>query len=701
MFRRVPYIEQMEKNECGLACLAMILSYYKHNMTLGELRKYYSSKNGLSFYDMKKISMEFGLESKFYKVDPSKIKFIRDEKIFPLIAHWEGNHFVIIEKISKSKAYIVNPAYGKDVLSITELEEKITGNLMCFENGNELPKKDKKVNNVKLLSRLIMDNKGLVSLLLIVSLFSILISILIPGFTKWIVDNVLINNQRQLLNALGLLIIVLILVQFWISISRGFIVARFQKNVESNLMKNFIGHLYQLPISYFEDRSKGDIIYKANSNVQLRDILSEKMLGTFFDLLLLFILGIILILQSFLLGSIIIATGILLILILMISRNKTSYFTNNQIRTQIDTQSVLTEQIDLIKDIKLLGMESRAFDDWWDKYKNQVNIFERSFRWNNFLTTILNSFQLLVPLVVLWLGSYQVQEEQLTPGSLIFITLMATMFLRPIISLGEIYLELIYLDSLFQRLNDVLTQDKENNGNQKLDSKLNKSIKVDDISFKYGAFEENILSNISIEIKKGEKVGIVGDSGSGKSTLAKIIAGLTSPTEGSIYFDGINYQYLDKKSIRKQFGVVLQDSKLFNDTIAFNISKQSTNPSVGDIIYSARMAEIHEEIESFPLKYNTQLNENAANISGGQKQRILISRAIYTNPSILILDEATSGLDLATEEKVLNNLMNSDFTIVFISHRTSIMEKMDKVYEMKDGTLRPISSNHKLLMTSE
>lgn len=695
MNKKVPYIEQMEESECGLACLAMLLSYYKHDTSLSDLRDvYYSTKHGLSFYEIKKIAIEFKAQPKVYKIDQEKVNLIKEQNIFPCIAHWDQNHFVVIEKIKKNKAVIIDPTYGRNMIDIHEFQIKATGFFLCFENGDSLPYKRKSKGNITFLRKAMAQHKKRLIVLLTVSFFTIFISILIPSFMKWIIDNIFMDRQYNLLNTIGVLMLSLITLHFFISISRGYIIARFQKNIDKTLMQTFIHHLFHLPISFFESRSKGDLIYKTNSNVQIREILSEKLLGTFFDVLLVLILGIVLILQSLVLASIIIIASILLLLILLLTTNKSKYYTNNQIRTQIDTQSLLTEEIDLINDVKSMGLEQDAYSKWWGKFKQQIDVYERSYIWNNLLTTIFSSIQIAVPLVVLWIGISYVENGTITLGTLLFVMSMSGIYLTPVISIGNSYLEVLYLDSLFQRLNDVLHHKKEKNTNKIWNNNFANSINLKDVSFSHAHFEKPVLSHINMDITRGEKVGIIGNSGSGKSTLAKIIAGLLSPTVGDIYFDGQNYESINKQTLRKKFGVVLQDSKVFNDTIKENMTikiAEAYENTTEDINYAAKLSMIYDDIQALPLKFETMLNESGKNLSGGQIQRILIGRAIYTNPDILILDEATSGLDIETEEKVLNNLFTHFSTVIFISHRLHIMKKMDKIYTLNNGKLSPAS----------
>ncbi|SFO93668.1 peptidase domain-containing ABC transporter [Salibacterium halotolerans] len=670
--RRVPYIEQMTHSECGLACIAMILGFYKHHTTLAELRTdYYASKNGLSFLEIKHIAEDFNLISKIYEIDGS-VSMLDDKALFPCILHWDINHFVVLEKIKKRTAIILDPVIGRRKITIEELDKYASGYMMTFEGGEQLPRK-KKVGYFNFLFSFVARYKLLFSLLLISSIVFTGITLFVPLVTRWATDRILVPRSSRLLPILGIFVMSLATTRFLLSVIRGYIVTRFQKHLDKALMTHFIEHLLKLPYSFFEDRSKGDLLYRANSNVQIRDILSERIVSTIVDGLLIVGLMIGMLLQSGLLGTIVITCSILILLTLFLTTNITRQFTNQQVSTQTETQSVLSEQFNSMTDIKGLGLEVLAYEEWKQVFNKQIHVFEKTGRWTTWLNAFSSTIQFIMPLLILWIGSYQVIKGSITFGTVLATASMASIYLMPIVSVSSGYMQIIFLSSILQRLYDVLAQTPSEKKTKP--STGSDVIKFDKVSFSYGRMSEPVLKNINLTIREGQKVVIVGASGSGKSTLVKLITGLYQPRDGELY--------LSSESI----GAVLQESKLFNRSILDNITIGFSDYHMEDVMHAAKIACIHQEISALPMKYQTIIAENGNNLSGGQRQRIILARIIFRKPKVLILDEATSALNEQLERKVSYHLKRHFPTQIIISHQETWINQSDYLYKMKEGTL--------------
>jgi ATP-binding cassette subfamily B protein len=253
------------------------------------------------------------------------------------------------------------------------------------------------------------------------------------------------------------------------------------------------------------------------------------------------------------------------------------------------------------------------------------------------------------------------------------------------------------------RLDDVFQQEPEqgqDHSRLKPVRSLEGRVALRNVGFRYGGPESPpILEGISLEVPAGKMVAIVGRSGSGKTTLVKCLAGLLEPTEGTITYDGIDLRTLNYRDLRRQIGFVLQDTYLFDDTIARNIAFGETEPDMDRVLWAARVANAHEFVERLPLGYDTRIGESGISLSGGQRQRIAIARAVYLRPAVLILDEATSALDTESERAVKENMdqLLAGRTSFVIAHRLSTVREADQIVVLEKGRLAEQGTHDELM----
>ena len=314
------------------------------------------------------------------------------------------------------------------------------------------------------------------------------------------------------------------------------------------------------------------------------------------------------------------------------------------------------------------------------------------------INTIASAFQFILPIFLLWYSSSAIIAGDMTLGTVLGFNALAMAFITPIISIGSGYGELTYLGSYIQRIYDVMQAKSEKDGEELLEEEitLHGDIEFENVSFQHNHFSDPAIQDVSFKINAGEKVAIVGSSGSGKSTMVKLLLGLYSPTKGTIKFDGEDSKGMDLTSLRKSMGVVFQEARLFNKSIAENIIANRVDISIEDVIDSAQKANIYNEIVSLPLKFDTTVSEFGINFSGGQRQRLLIARALASNPSVLLLDEATSALDTLSESKIDFELTKMSSTRVVIAHRLSTVRNADKIIVMNKGSVVELGTHEEL-----
>ncbi|SIQ61534.1 peptidase domain-containing ABC transporter [Priestia flexa] len=692
--RKTPYIEQMEHSECGLACMAMILNYYNYKITLTEIREQFGTgKKGTSFSNLVDISGFYNLDAKVYKVDNLNQQLIS----YPSIVFWENKHYVVLEKVSKDnkKFKVIDPAHGKTIISNKEFYEKYSGYLMMFSlNSNFTPRE--KVSKANFLWSHITKQKKVLSFVLLTSFILQGFGVFIPKVTQWITDNVILRSQTNYINAIGFIVLTIYIIYQVFYILRGYLIARLQTLIDSSLMSAFISKLFNLPYSFFETRTSGDLIYRANSNTFIRQILSSRVIALVIDSSLVIGYAAMMFFIKWELLLIVLVLSMLILTSMLLSTKLIRNLASKNVVIQTKTQSYLTESIQGICDVKVLGAEKNIFKNWSSLFNQQLMVSQKQ----SFITSTLESFglgiQFITPLFLLWIGSSMVISGSMTLGELLAFSTLAVSFIVPIVSMGTTYSQLLLLGSYMQRLQDVMDSKGEHVNAEEIQD-FKGHIELKDVSFKYDYFGKNVLNSISLTITPGEKLAIVGASGSGKSSLVKLLLGLNLPTEGSLRYDGKDIKNISIKSVRNNIGAVLQETRLFHGNILDNIELLNEDKSLKKVIEVAKIANIHDDILKQPMGYYTMISEGGSNFSGGQRQRLLLARALIKRPKVLILDEATSALDNISEEIIKNNLENLKCTQVIIAHRLSTVVNADRILVMNEGSIIESGTHEQLI----
>jgi ATP-binding cassette subfamily B protein len=353
-------------------------------------------------------------------------------------------------------------------------------------------------------------------------------------------------------------------------------------------------------------------------------------------------------------------------------------------------------QIDAIKGIetvKALGAEGEFRRRMLEQFHG---VAQRQFRADFTMMSYAGGIQAVTFLslvLFLWAGAHQVMAGALTIGGLVAFNALVVLANEPIRTLLALWDHVQLASVLLNRVSDVLEQEPEQGADHshlRPVRTLEGGIRFQNLTFRYGGSEAPpILDGITFEVRPGKTVAIVGRSGSGKTTLIKCLAGLLEPTEGTIFYDGVDLRTLNYRDLRRQIGFVLQENHLFDDTIARNIAIGDEEPDMDRVLWAARVANAHEFIDRLPLGYETRVGETGVAVSGGQRQRIAIARAVYQRPPVLIFDEATSSLDTESERAIQENLeqLLKGRTSFIIAHRLSTIRNADVILVLEQGKL--------------
>lgn len=527
---------------------------------------------------------------------------------------------------------------------------------------------------------------------LLASLFVQLFGLANPIITQVIIDKVLVQQSIDTLDVLGIFLLGVAVFEALLTSVRTYLFVDTTNRIDLGLGAEVIDHLLRLPLSYFDRRRIGELAGRINELENIRQFLTGTALTVVLDAVFSVIYVAVMLFYSWLLTLVTLATiplfAILTIFVSPIVRRQL----HKKAEKYADTQSYLVEVLSGIQTVKAQNIELKSRWQWQEKYAKYINAGFKNvltFSTASSISGFLNKFS---GLLLLWVGAHLVLANELTLGQLIAFRIIAGYVTSPLLRMIQLWQNFQETALSIERLSDILDApqevDEANRDNIPMPA-IEGEIKYDGVSFSFingGALQ---LININLEIPAGSFVGIVGQSGSGKSTLSKLLQRLYEPTAGRIQIDKYDIGKVELYSLRRQIGVVLQDTLLFNGTIQENIALTNPEASSEQIIEAAKIAVAHDFIMSLPQGYNTVVGERGSSLSGGQRQRIAIARTVLQNPKLLILDEATSALDYNSERQVCNNL-NVAFqgrTVLFITHRLTTVKNSDLIIVMEQGAI--------------
>ncbi|APO43552.1 hypothetical protein BS614_05685 [Paenibacillus xylanexedens] len=701
--RKVPVKLQMNQYDCGPSCLHMLLAYHGYEADFTDLKERFAmlgnGRDGSSMLKMKEVAQTYHLKGIAKKAPVETL----NNDFLPVICFWEDSHFVVLERIKTGGQFIiVDPALGRLVISTQEFTEKYSGIfLLVYPDDGFVPLSEKKISKVAYFKDLIRSNKKYFGWTILLALGLQLVSVAFPFLMQVSIDAATSGEGYSLFPVLITSIVLLTLFQIGFSYMKDMCIVRLQELLDSQLTTNFVSHMLKLPYQYFEIRSRGDLMLRINSNTTIREILSQKMISTLINLFLIVVTFTYIVIQSRLIAFTLLGVGLIQILVFVYTRSRFKKLTQTQIVAQSLAGSFMTEVLEGISTIKSLGIEERTGEKWRALFMRQLATVKEKAIFQTRVNTVTNTLSFMTPMLILLVGLYQIMQGNMTLGMLVSFQSLAALFLGPLNSLALMLNEFVMADALLDRIYDVIQAEESNKFKKKTptlrDVKLNGDITIDQVTFRYTDYGEDVLKNINITIKAGQRVALVGKSGSGKSTLAKLLVGLYTPTQGNIYFDGVVVEELEQQDIRSQISIVLQDNFVFNNTVYDNIRLHAEGSTLEDVMFAAKLADIHADIEKMPMKYNTLISEAGSNLSGGQKQRVALARALVSRPKVLLLDEATSALDTVTEATIAHNLNMLKCTQIIIAHRLSTIRSADTIYVLDQGELVDAGTHDELI----
>lgn len=683
--RRVPVRLQSTSVECGVAALAMVLGHHGRSTTVAELRdRMVLSRDGASAASIARQARELGLKVRAFRAEPEALRGL----VLPLIAHWGMNHFVVIERFTRRGVDIVDPASGRRHITYAELDASFTGVALELEPTEDLERREGAEAGLwsfvrPFLPRSVPVVSGVIGASAALTLLGLL-----PAFlTAYIVDRVLPGRGEDTLLVLAAGLVAYTVSHGLMTLARAELLLWLQTRMDWSMMGTFLRHLMSLPYKFFQLRTGGDLLVRVSSMTYVRDAVSSQLLAVLLDVALLGVYLVVIGFKSLLFVAAILAVATVQLVIMFASARTAQRLTERELQALGEAQSTLLEAVTGAETVKSSGAEHVVVRRWSQKFTEQLESSVRRSRLDNAIDGVLGMLGTASPLLMLVLGAYLVFSDNLSLGTMLALIALAGSALAPVAQLGRSIKTFQTIRVHLDRLRDVLNEPPESLGQGSGKADLSEPITLTDVSFRYSGDGPEALSGISLTVRPGEKIAIVGSSGSGKSTLARLILGLYDPTDGEITYGSTPLTELDLGHLRRQCGVVTQDADIFSGSVLTNIALVMPDATLDDVVEAARLAAVHEDITHMPMGYETILGEGGNGLSGGQRQRVALARAVVHRPRVLLLDEATSHLDATTEAVVHENLSELDCTRIVIAHRLSTVRDADRILVIDRGRI--------------
>lgn len=710
MYSAFPHYKQYDEMDCGPTCLRIICKYYGKNFSLEYLRSLmHTSRLGTSLLSLGEAAEKLGIRSMGAKLCYTDLIEIAP---FPCIAYWNQKHYLVIYKIKKDKVYISDPAHG--LLTYTKKEflkgwsaENDEGIILSLDPSPDFEKEHGEIDSLQkrgisfVLSYLTKFKKEIVQVLLgliVASLFQLIF----PFLTQSIVDIGIRYKDLSFIDLILLAQLMIFLGKTFVEMLRSYIILHLSARININLLTDFFIKLMSLPLGFFDSKMVGDILQRINDHERVEFFLTSGTLNTVFSLLNLLIFGIVLAFYSptifivFFAGSIIYIGWVISF---MKKRAELDYKHFNQMSVN---QEKNFELILGMQEIKLHNAERKKRWQWEHLQIKLFKIKLKSLTLKQFQSggaTIINE---LKNIIISFLAAKLVLQGNISLGMMLSVSYIIGQLNAPILQLVDFLQSFQDAKLSLERINEIHKKpDEESIYSEKIDMLPIEDIEIANLSFKYDGSPHSpwVLEHINLTIPAKKITAIVGTSGSGKTTFLKLLLKFYDPTIGSIDIGNIHLSNIRNSLWREKCGVVMQDGFIFNDTIINNIAVGDEAPNNMRLKEAAIIANIHEFIDSLPLKYKTKIGSSGIGISSGQRQRILIARAIYKNPDFLLFDEATSALDAKNERTIVDNLNTffKDKTVLIIAHRLSTVMNADKIIVLEKGKIVEVGTHEQLV----
>lgn len=689
MFRRthaLPVVQQGEIAECGLACLAMVSAYHGKHLGLAVLRRRHPvSTHGATLKQLMTVASELGFDARAVRAE---IEYLPRLKL-PCVLHWEMKHFVVLREVGRTHVVVHDPARGEVRLSLAEVGRAFTGvalelsPLAAFRT--ERPRRELSIR--KLLAS--VDGLRVPGLQLVgLALGLEVLNLAAPLAVQWALDEVLTAANYSLLTLLGVAFLTLAVFQGITHGMRGWVAASVGASIAAQWTKRLFAHVVRLPVGTLERRSIGDVMSRFVSLQLMQQSISGNLIETLLDGLFVFLVLAVMLHYSPALTAVAVAGSLSYAIARFTAHRMLRTIGQERMQHAARQHGQIIESLQGATSLKLAGAEPLREAQVTNSICSVANCEVRLQRTNAVFSAFARFVSASQRVLIIWIGTYMALAGSLTAGMLIVFIAYAEMLAMRSAALIDRISELRLLEVHADRVADLAVDEQETSLVTGYAGSVEAScIRLDNVGFRYSPDSPWILRNCTLDVAVGDSIAIVGPSGCGKSTFAKLLLGLLQPTEGTVLVDGVDIRSIGLRRYRSFFGAVMQDDRLFAGSIADNIGFFDEGASMASIEAASRLAHLHGDVRAMPMGYETLVGDMGSALSGGQRQRLLLARALYRAPRYLVLDEATSQLDVALERAINDMVGSLDSARIVIAHRPETIASTRRVVELVGGRL--------------
>lgn len=695
-------IIQTQTTECAAACLAMIANFHGHSFCINSIRQRFNpSANGVSANDIVEAARKIDLSVRPLKLELEEINQLR----LPCILHWDENHFVVLKEIIGKRFIILDPGRGERILPLSKLKSSFTGVALEFDKAECFTaiKEAKKLRFGQLWNRLTGLKRNLTQLL-ILSMVLQVFAIASPFYMQLITDQVIVSGNLELLTVLALGFSAIVLFKVIVTAFRSYVVMLLSAQMTIQISSILFKHLIRLPYAWFERRHIGDIVSRFGSIDKIKQILTTGIIEAVVDGMMAVGSVVMMYIYVPMLANIAVASVLIYGFVRLAFYRPMRAINEEMIVAQANKSSNFMETVRAIQTVKLFGKENQRMSIWQNLFVDTINTGIANGKLGVLYTTINGLLFGIQNIVVMYLAATAVIDGSMSLGMLLAFIAYKTQFTSKASSLVDKYFELKMIELHLERVGDIALTPIDDSYTYSTHSTSSEQrtgcIEVKDLSVRYDEQQPCVIRNVSFAIERGQSVALVGKSGSGKTTLVKSLLGLLAPASGEVRIDGVDIYNSSSDTLRNHMATVMQNDQLLSGTIADNIHFFDSAPDMTKVRECAKLAMVNEDIERMTMGYNSLIGDMGSALSGGQKQRIILARALYTQPKFLVLDEATSSLDVSLEESINDNLKALKITRIFVSHRPQTVLKAQRILSMHNGQLNEISTDEYHKMTS-
>jgi ABC-type bacteriocin transporter len=699
-------IKQRDITDCGATCLASIAMHYNLQLPVSRIRQYAGTdKRGTNVLGLIEAAERLGFQAKGAKGQLESLAKIPLPAIAHVVLKNGLHHYVVIYKVTKKKLAYMDPGDGVfHTVSLDKFQEIWSGIIVLLLPDDGFVTGKQKISNAARFWQLIRPHSAIMIQALVGALVYTILGLSTSIYMQKIIDFVLVEGNIRLLNLLSVAMIVILIFQLIIGGYKTVFGLQTGQMIDARLILGYYKHLLKLPQRFFDTMRVGEIISRVNDAVNIREFINNVALNFIVNGLIVIFSIVLMFFYYWKLALIMLAIIPVYLLIYWITNKVNKKWQRRLMEESAELESQLVESLNAVGTIKRFGLETFANDKTEVRFVTLLRTIYKTSIYSLYIGTGSDFFTRLFTIILLWAGSYFVIQRELSPGELLSFYALVGYFTGPASSLiganKNIQDALIAADRLFEIID--LETESSNENKIELKPELIGDVFFNNVTFRYGS-RTTVFEELNLAILKGQSTAIVGESGSGKSTLLSLLQNMYPLKEGNITIGGLDLQHISNRSLRQMVGVVPQNIDLFSGTIIDNIAIGDNEPDMQRVLTLSKMIGIDDFIEKLPNTYNSIVSEQGVNLSGGQRQRLAIVRALYRNPEILILDEATSSLDPASEQKVqdsLNWFKAQGKTIIIIAHRLSTIRNCDNILVLSHGKLVEQGSHHQLMQSN-